>query len=142
MRNFLLQVKTDIAITESISNTDSTSFSVWFWIALAEFAIIAFLLWKLRKKRNDLKFGDLSKDKMKNAKNSDVDMENLMNSINGSRAFYKELSKTCHPDRFINSDKQQIAEEIFQEISENKRNYKKLTELKQRAITELNVNFK
>jgi len=142
MKNILLQVKTDSVVAEKISNSDSTSFSIWLWIALIEFAIIAFLLYKLNKKGNDLKFGDLSKDKMRNAKKSEVDMENLMNSINGSKDLYKKLSRTCHPDRFINSDKQELAEEIFQDISKYKRDFKKLTELKERAVTELNINFK
>ena len=69
-------------------------------------------------------------------------MVNLMNSINGSKDLYKQLSRICHPNRYINSDKRQVTEEIFQEISKNKRDYKKLSELKQRAITELNINLK
>lgn len=142
MRNILLQLKTDNVVTETISNTDSNSHSIWFWIALAELIIIAFLIFTIKKKKKDLKFADLSKDKIRNAKKSDIDMDNLMNSINSSKDLYKELSRTCHPDRFINSDKQKIAEEIFQEISKHKRDFKNLTELKQRAITELNINLK
>ena len=68
-------------------------------------------------------------------------MNNLMDSIHNSRNLYKELSKKCHPDRFINDPKQKIAEEIFQEISENERNFEKLSLLKQRAINELNLTF-
>jgi len=142
MKNILLQAKQDSVVNETIANTDSTTFSIWFWIALIEFNFILFLLFELNKKGNDLKFGDLSKDKIRTAKKSAVDMDNLMNSINGSKELYKELSRSCHPDRFINSDKQKVAEEIFQEISKNKRDFKKLTELKERAITELNINFK
>lgn len=142
MKNILLQVKADSVVAETISNTDSTTFSIWFWVAIIELVIIVFLFLKLKKKGKDLKFGDLSKDKMRNAKKSDVDMDNLMNSINGSKDLYKGLSRTCHPDRFINSDKQKLAEEIFQDISKHKRDFKKLTELKERAITELNINFK
>ena len=40
-------------------------------------------------------------------------MNNLMDSMHKSRNLYKELSKKCHPDRFINNPKQKIAEEIF-----------------------------
>lgn len=142
MKNMFSQVKTDSAIAETIPNTDSSLFSIWFLIAIVELVIIVFLLFRLRKKRNNLKFGDLPKSKLRNAKKYDVDMNNLMNSINGSKDLYKELSRTCHPDRFINSDKHKNAEEIFQDISKNKRDFKKLTELKERAINELNINFK
>lgn len=142
MKNILLQVKTDSVVAETVSNADSTTISIWFWVAIIEFVIIVFLFFKLKKKGKDLKFGNISKDKLHNAKKIDVDMDNLMNSINGSKDLYKELSRTCHPDRFINSDKQKLAEEIFQEISKHKRNFKRLTELKERAIIELNINFK
>jgi uncharacterized protein YozE (UPF0346 family) len=142
MNFFLLQVKTNNVIAETASAVDSASFPIWFWIALIEFAIIVFLVFRLRKKREKLTFGDLSKDRIRNAKKSDVDMENLMNSINGSKELYKQLSRTCHPDRFINNNKQELAEEIFQEISKHKRDFKKLTELKEKAITELNIKFK
>ena len=144
MKNLLLQVKTDNVVREAIVNSETTSFSVWFWIALAELLIIIFLFLRLRlrKKNNNLKFGDVTKDKMRDAKKSDIDMNNLMNSINGSKELYKKLSRSCHPDRFINSDKQKIAEDIFQEISKNKRDFKILTELKEKAIIELNIKFK
>ena len=46
-------------------------------------------------------------------------MNNLMDSIHNSRNLYKELSKKCHPDRFINDPKQKIAEEIFQDYINN-----------------------
>jgi curved DNA-binding protein CbpA len=68
-----------------------------------------------------------------------ADMKNLVNSIAKSRELYKELSRQCHPDRFVNTDLQPTAEDIFQEISRNKRNYKILLALKERAIEKLNI---
>ncbi|MBK6902420.1 MAG: hypothetical protein IPH04_06325 [Saprospirales bacterium] len=75
----------------------------------------------------------MSKNKIKNIGSTNIDMNNLMNSIHGSRELYKELSKACHPDKFINTDKHKIAEEIFQNISMDKRNYEKLLAHKERA---------
>lgn len=142
MTNLLLQVKTDNRLVETITYTEPSSFSIWFWVAILELLIILLLILKLRKKNNSLEFGDISRDKMRKAKNSNVDMTNLMDSINGSKDLYKKLSRTCHPDRFVNSDKEQIAEEIFQEVSKNRRDFKKLSELKQKAIIELNIKIK
>lgn len=68
-------------------------------------------------------------------------MENLMDSINGARTLYKELSRKCHPDRFVNTPKEKIAQEIFQEITKNQRNFEKLKLLKEKAINSLNINF-
>tara|TARA_R110002050_G_scaffold204522_4_gene340186 strand:- start:112239 stop:112667 length:429 start_codon:yes stop_codon:yes gene_type:complete len=142
MRNILLQVKIDSIANEAIANTDSSFMSIWLWIALVELAIIIVLILKLKKKQKFLKFGDLSKNKMQHIKKSTINMDNLMNSINKSKDLYKELSRSCHPDLFVNTNKQVLAAEIFQEISKHKRDFQKLMELKEKAITELNIKFK
>jgi hypothetical protein len=129
-------------VTEVVTTQQETVLSYWFWVALLEFVIIILFIYKTRKKNKILDFSDVSKDKVKSAKTADVDMANLMNSISGAKPLYKSLSRLCHPDRFINTDKQTIAENIFQEISNNKRNYKMLVELKERAIKELEIKIK
>lgn len=115
--------------------------SIWFWITLTEFIIIIFLIYKLKSKNKVFDLTDLETKHLKNSKRNKIDMNNLMDSIHNSRNLYKELSKKCHPDRFVNDQKQKIAEEIFQEISENERNFEKLSLLKLRAINELNLTF-
>lgn len=142
MRNILLYIQADPAVRDTIISVDAPSFSIWFYIAIAEFVIIAFLLWRLIKKSRTHDLADASKAKIRKAKESKINMDDLMNNINRSKALYKTLSSTCHPDRFVNSDKEQLAEEIFQEISHHKRDFQKLSELKKRAEMELNINFK
>ena len=127
---------------DTINNNVFENIPFWFWITLIESVIIILLLFKLNKKKSNLDFADLSKDRVMSAKSTNIDMDNLMNSINKSKSLYKELSKMCHPDRFINSNKQSIAEEIFQNISKYKRDYEKLSELKKRAKIELEIKFK
>lgn len=115
--------------------------SIWLWIAIAEVVIIVFLLIKLYKKRSTNDLADINKTAIRKAQKVDVDMDNVINSINGSRKLYKELSRKCHPDLFIDSPKQIIAEDIFQEITRHQRNFEKLSALKVRAINELNINL-
>ncbi len=141
MTHILLQIKSDSLAIATASSSNGLLSSTWFWLSIVEFTVIVFLLIRLRKKKTELTFSDLPKDKMKNAKSSAIDMDNLMNSINGSRDLYKELSKACHPDKFVNTEKQKIAEDIFQDISKDKRNFEKLLALKERAKNELNINF-
>ncbi len=141
MTHILLQIKSDSLAIAATSSSNGLLSSTWFWLSIIEFTVIIFLLIRLRKKKTELAFSDLPKDKMKNAKSSAIDMDNLMNSINGSRDLYKELSKACHPDKFVNTEKQKIAEDIFQDISKDKRNFEKLLALKERAKNELNINF-
>lgn len=141
MKNIYLQINTvKTAVQEDLS-TDFTLTSFWLWIAVVECFIIVFLLLRLKSKKKNLAFEDLGKSSIKKAKEQNIDMDNLMNSINGSRALYKELSKKCHPDRFVNDARQKLAEDIFQEISSNKRDFDKLSTLKKRATEELNINF-
>lgn len=141
MTHILLQINSDSLAIATTSTSNGFISSTWFWLSIVEFTVIIFLLIRLRKKKTELAFSDLPKDKMKNAKSSAIDMDNLMNSINGSRDLYKELSKACHPDKFVNTEKQKIAEDIFQDISKDKRNFEKLLALKERAKNELNINF-
>ncbi|RCW91317.1 molecular chaperone DnaJ [Winogradskyella arenosi] len=144
----LIQIKKDSALSKSIaegtevtaSNID-LSISIWFWLAIIECIIIIYLVFKLKKRNVNLDFADISKDKLNSVKSSSIDMGNVMNSINSSRGLYKNLSRLCHPDRFINSEKQELAESIFQEITKHKRNFQKLSELKQRAKEELEIKM-
>lgn len=148
MKYFLLQIQKDsldidtIQIaTESTSNYTDPTNAIWFWISLLELVIIFFITYKLIKKKKNLDFSELDKDKIKNVKKTSIDMDNLMDSINNSKALYKQLSRVCHPDRFIGTDKISIAEDIFQELSKNRRDYKKLLLVKERAIKELKITF-
>lgn len=115
--------------------------SMWFWISLIELLLIIYLIYKLKSKKKDIELTALETKHIKDSKNNKIDMGNLMDSIHNSRNLYKELSKKCHPDRFINDPKQKIAEEIFQEITKYERNFEKLRSLKLRAENELNINF-
>ena len=135
--NILLIANKKIVTIEQVSILQT----LWFWISLIELLMIIFLLYKLYSKNNVAELSDLETKNLKNSKNNNIDMDNLMNSIHNSRNLYKELTKKCHPDRFVNDPKLKISEEIFQEISENERNFDKLTLLKSRAINELNINF-
>lgn len=115
--------------------------SVWLWIALGEFLIIIIVIIKLKWLKSKTENSNLSKKKIKEFQKTDIDMENLMYSINFSQSLFKELSKKCHPDKFTNDSQRQIADKLFQEISSNRRNYQKLMELKQRAMDELNIKL-
>lgn len=141
-QNDSLPAITITKVTAAAAENTSGAISIWFWIALVEFLVITLIIYKSRKKKMDLEFADLPKDKFKSAKGSSIDMGNLMNSINGSKGLYKELSRLCHPDRFINTDKQEASVIIFQELTKHKRNFEKLSKLKEQAITELKIKIK
>lgn len=124
------------AITNASEIIESTNW--WMWLAIAEFGIITFLHLKknLFNKNN-------AKQRFKNESlKQDIDFNNIINSSFHSIKLYNELKVKCHPDRFpADKEKNSIAEKIFQEITKNKNNFKRLLELKEEAAQKLNINF-
>lgn len=112
---------------------------VWMWLAIFELIIIFYLLFitkkKFHKQNTKMKF---KKDSMKES----IDFGNIINSSFNSNQLYNELKVKCHPDRFsTDENKNKIADALFQEITKNKTNCKRLIELKEEAKLKLNVNF-
>jgi len=139
MNDTLIQdsVKVSIqAMTETTENGDQTNW--WIWLAIAEFAIIVFLILKERLKPINTARKRLRDESLK----QDIDFNNIINSSFNSIHLYNKLKVKCHPDRFpTDKEKNTMAENIFQEISKNKNNVKRLLELKEEAIQKLDINF-
>lgn len=77
-----------------------------------------------------------------NLSNEKVDMENVIQSIFHSDSLYDKLKIKCHPDRFVQDPILMAkADSLFKEITEKKRDFKKLQELQQIAENELNVKI-
>lgn len=107
------------------------------YITLLAFVVgflIAMVIFRKPTKKKKIKELEL-------ARNTDVDMNNVMNSIYQSKDLYKEISKVCHPDRFINTDKHSLAEEIYKEVTKCKRDYAKLVALKNKVEQELKIKI-
>ena len=111
---------------------------VWFYIAMVEFVIIFFLL-LFAFRRGTTR---VEKQKLRESIKSDVDFQNIINSSFHATEIYTELKVKCHPDRFIGDvEKNATANRIFQEVTKNKMNYKRLQELKKEAEESLGINF-
>ena len=112
--------------------------NVWFWIALAEALALLLLINLKYKRKNETEFDE---QLITDSKKSDVDMGNVLKSIYQSKALYDKLKIICHPDRFTDKELNITADQIFQEITKNKRNYSKLFELKNLAEQKLNIKI-
>jgi len=139
MNDTIIQDSTKV-VEQTILNATETGETTnwWMWLAIAEFGIIAFLIIKEKfVNRNS------ARQRFKNESlKQDVDFDNIINSSFNSIKLYDELKVKCHPDRFpMEKEKNLIAENIFQEITKNKNNIKRLLELKEEAIQKLNINF-
>jgi hypothetical protein len=123
-------------ITNSAEPIQNTNW--WMWLAFAQFGIIIFLVLK-----GKIKPKETAKRKFKNKSLAqEIDFNNIINSSFNSIHLYDELKVKCHPDRFpTDKEKNSLAETIFQEITKNKTNVKRLLELKEEAKQKLNINF-
>ena len=126
---------------EVINETATSESSIWKYVSLVQFGIIAYLAYKLHRNKPQTQFDDDIRETVKEAASKELDMENVVNSINKAKPLFKKLSKKCHPDKFENSDKHESALEIYQKITKNKRNYSKLLELRKLAEEELEINI-
>ncbi len=73
-------------------------------------------------------------------KKESISMEGLLGNIQKMdelQVLYKELCSEAHPDRFMDSEKQEIAKQMFQKIQANKYNYEELVSIKQEMEVKL-----
>lgn len=132
-----MKVASENAI-KSVSVETNNQINWLLWIAIIEFLIIIFLL--LRKKIKPI---NTAKQKFKEESlKQEIDFDNIINSSFNSKKLFDELKVKCHPDRFPNDPtKNIIAENLFQQITANENNVKRLQELKKEAIQKLIINF-
>jgi len=139
MNNILYQDSTKLINNNfSQSSAKFDIHNVWMWISIVELIAILYLLLirQIRTAKPNTKM--IFKDE---SMKENIDFDNVIKSSFNSTQLYNELKVKCHPDRYISrEEKNIIAESLFQEITKNKTNYKKLTELKEEAIQKLNIN--
>jgi len=135
----LLRDSLNIA-NQTISNLQkSHSYNnVWMWVSFFELALIILILLMKKSKRIET-----PKQKFKNESlANDIDFDNIIDSSFNSLELYDELKVKCHPDRFPNDiEKNNVALAIFQEVTKNKANLKRLKELKEEAKLKLDIKF-
>lgn len=74
--------------------------------------------------------------------NEEIDFGNVVSSSLLAKNLYDELKKICHPDRFLNEQDINKANELFQLVMQNKGDYNKLLSLKEQIYRELPINKK
>jgi len=115
----------------------SNSLNWWMIIAIVELVIIAALLFS-KGKVDDRK----RSIKRQVREEGDINFGNIIASSFGADALYKELIRKCHPDRFAPDEKKvAIANDISEQLGKYKHDLKKLNELKEEAITKLNISI-
>jgi hypothetical protein len=104
MKTILIISSDSIQGLNSLTSNNATN-SVWFWISICEFIVIFLILNRYVFNRPKLQYSNLSKNDLVNSENANIDMSNVINSINQSKELYKKMASQYHPDRFIDNDK-------------------------------------
>ena len=114
--------------------------NLWMWISIFEAICIIVLLLILLGSQN--KYTEIQRQFKANAQKEDVDFNNIIVSSFHAGDLYNQLKKVCHPDRFSsNPELMSKADNLFQQITQNKHDLKKLQELKAEAMKELHINI-
>lgn len=127
-------------ITDTTAHLSSTGTSPWWpYLLLAAAVLILLLIIARRLRRHPSRAAKRRADKRKLLDGTDVDFNNIINSSFAARQLYDELKVKCHPDRFLDPALNAIATSLYQAITENRYNHKRLLELKQQAIQQLKI---
>ena len=111
-------------------------FNGWFYISLLELVFVVIILigrLRMMRRKNAQKREILS--------SNNIDYDNIIKSSFNSQSLYDSLKKKCHPDRFLDKEKNIIATGIFAKIVENKYNYQELLSIKKEAESKLNIKI-
>lgn len=108
----------------------------WFYISMGEFICILLLL---KSHKRDLTKNDELNIKLKDYKNSTVNMGDIMDDLNKSKELYKKIAKAIHPDRFTDELQKEKADLLFQETTKDKNNYKSLLLITKKIKNELSI---
>ena len=123
-------------LTGQMQQTSSTGINIWLIVTIVEFAVIVYLL--LTK----LNISNSKKAQIKNEvmQEGSIDFRNVLNNAFNSKEIYDDLKKKCHPDRFVDdAEREAIANELFQRITQNQHNIDNLRKLREEAVQKLGI---
>lgn len=123
-------------LTGQMQQTSSTGINIWLIVTIVEFAVIVYLL--LTK----LNISNSKKAQIKNEvmQEGSIDFRNVFNNAFNSKEIYDDLKKKCHPDRFVDdAEREAIANELFQRITQNQHNIDNLRKLREEAVQKLGI---
>ena len=84
-------------------------------------------MWPLKKRKKEAE----------QAIKSQVNFDSLFVSMAHGQQLFKQLQVLCHPDKYIGTNKQEKAEELFKLVMEYSTNYERLLEIQKRYEDEL-----
>lgn len=123
---------------QTIINLQKSNYhsKIWIVLSILELGIIIYLILRTNNSKKEL-----FKEQFKaEALSQEIDFDNIIDSSFNAAKLYDELKIKYHPDKFTdNSEINSLATKLFQEITKNKTNLKRLQELRQEAKSKLKI---
>lgn len=135
MQDTIITKDTTTSVAKEIAKQAENNTWDYIFLCIGILIILSVVIYFIRKRQTT----ERQRIKKKLLENSDVDFDNIINSAFSAQKLYDELKIKCHPDRFQDEKLRVEATRIFQEITENKYNYKILIQLKKEAINKLKI---
>ena len=115
----LLAAQTGVKVKNTIPAAQPVASHTWIYIILAVVVVLA-KIYRIKHSQNEL-----TRKKVLNEGN--INFNATIQSAFHSSEIYDQLKVKCHPDRFVDDpEKMKMADALFQQISKNKDNDKRL----------------
>jgi hypothetical protein len=135
--NNLLAAEVIKKVTDAIINK-------WLVVSIVELLVIIILVIIILKKKKVKSEDFIVSDDIKQYKNSNVDLNNMFDSMFNASKLHTTLKKKIHPDRFPKDndpEKNALANELTAKLNEAQNNIAKMKEIQRIAVEKLGINF-
>ena len=135
--NNLLAAEVIKKVTDAIINK-------WLVVSIVELLVIIILVIIILKKKKVKSEDFIVSDDIKQYKNSNVDLNNMFDSMFNASKLNTTLKKKIHPDRFPKDndpEKNALANELTAKLNEAQNNIAKMKEIQRIAVEKLGINF-
>jgi hypothetical protein len=134
----------NLLAAEVIKKVPDAIINKWLVVSIVELLVIIILVIIILKKKKVKSEDFIVSDDIKQYKNSNVDLNNMFDSMFNASRLHTILKKKIHPDRFPKDndpEKNALANELTAKLNEAQNNIAKMKEIQTIAKEKLGINF-
>jgi len=132
----------NLLAAEIIKKVPDAIINKWLVVSIVELLIIIILVIIVLKKKKVKSEDFIVSDDIKQYKDSNVDLNNMFDSMFNASKLHSTLKKKIHPDRFPNDpEKITLANELTAKLNEAQNNIAKMKEIQTIATEKLGIKF-
>ena len=132
----------NLLAAEIIKKVPDAIINKWLVVSIVELLIIIILVIIVLKKKKVKSEDFIVSDDIKQYKDSNVDLNNMFDSMFNASKLHSTLKKKIQPDRFPNDpEKITLANELTAKLNEAQNNIAKMKEIQTIATEKLGIKF-